>query len=382
MNDNLKKKIVCTLILFCLFLIYYFHYIIKSDVVFTHLFYLPIVISAIWWKRTAIFIAVLLGLALIISQLFSGGGIALTDVLRALMFIFIASLASYSLDKNKKYLLKIVESEKLIEASKIIITKTEEVKSQNEELKKLNADKDRFIFILAHDLKSPFNSMLGFLELLSVNIRKYDIDEIEKQINIVNNAARNTFRLLEDLLMWVRTQSGKIPYKPQKLNFSDICMDIVAFLKPNASAKNITINHFVAEKITVFADINMLKTILRNLISNAIKFTNPGGRIDIYTVKTQSNITISVSDNGVGIAPEILNKLFDISQTHTTKGTINESGTGLGLFLCNEFVRKHGGKIRVESEVGKGSNFEFTLPLYKKQNIEPAKQSLLNKIKK
>ncbi|MCD4698381.1 MAG: HAMP domain-containing histidine kinase [Bacteroidales bacterium] len=382
MNDNLKKTIVCTLILFCLFLIYYFHYIIKSDVVFTHLFYLPIVISAIWWKRTAIFIAVLLGLALIISQLFSGGGIALTDVLRALMFIFIASLASYSLDKNKKYLLKIVESEKLIEASKIIITKTEEVKSQNEELKKLNADKDRFIFILAHDLKSPFNSMLGFLELLSVNIRKYDIDEIEKQINIVNNAARNTFQLLEDLLMWVRTQSGKIPYKPQKLNFSDICMDIVAFLKPNASAKNITINHFVAEKITVFADINMLKTILRNLISNAIKFTNPGGRIDIYTVKTQSNITISVSDNGVGIAPEILNKLFDISQTHTTKGTINESGTGLGLFLCNEFVRKHGGKIRVESEVGKGSNFEFTLPLYKKQNIEPAKQSLLNKIKK
>ena len=364
MKKNLKILIVGILVLLCLLLIYYFHYIIKTDVVFTHLFYFPIVISAIWWKRTAIFIAVLLGLALIIPQMYTGEGIALTDMLRTLMFIFVAIVTSYFVDKNKIYLLKIIENEKLIEASKIIMTKTEEIKSQNEELKKLNADKDRFMSILAHDLKSPFNSLLGFSQLLSENIRKYNIDKIEKQIKIINNSARNIFRLLEDLLMWAEAQSGKIPYEPQKLSFIDICTDVVEVLKPNANVKNITINYFTEEMIIVFADIGMLKTVLRNLVSNAIKFTNTGGQINIYAEKTQSNITISVSDNGIGIAREILNKLFDISQTHTTKGTVNESGTGLGLFICKEFVEKHDGKIWVESEIGKGSNFKFILPSY------------------
>lgn len=364
MKENLKKLIVCTLVILCLFLIYYFHFITKTHVVFTHLFYLPIVISAIWWKRTAIFIAIFLGFALIIPQLFTGGGIALTDVLRTLMFVFVASVASYFTDKNNIYLSRIVENEKLIEASKTIIAKTEEIKSQNEELKRLNDDKDRFIFVLAHDLKSPFNSILGFLELLSENIRIYDIDEIEEQISIINSSAWNTFLLLEDLLIWARLQSGKTSYEPQKLVLSDICVDIVEFFKPAANAKNITINHSTEKMIGMCADINMLKTVLRNLVSNAIKFTKPGGRIDIYVGKTKTNITISVADNGIGIAPEALNKLFNVSQTLTTTGTVNEKGTGLGLFLCDEFVRKHGGKIWVESELGKGSSFKFMLPLY------------------
>lgn len=364
MKENLKKLIVCTLVIFCLFLVFYFHFITKTYVVFTHIFYLPIVLSAIWWKRTAIFIAIFLGLALIIPQLFTGGGIALTDVLRTLMFVFVASVASYFTNKNNIYLSKIVENEKLIEASKIIIAKTEEIELQNEELKRLNDDKDRFIFVLAHDLKSPFNSILGFLGLLSENIRIYDIDEIEEQISMINSSALSTFLLLEDLLIWARSQSRKISYEPQEQNILDICVDIVEFFKPTANAKNITINHFTAEVITVYADINMLKTVLRNLVSNAIKFTKPGGRIDIYVEKTKTNITISVVDNGIGIAPEKINKLFDISQTHTTKGTMNETGTGLGLFLCDEFVGKHGGKIWVESELGKGSSFKFMLPLY------------------
>jgi PAS domain S-box-containing protein len=230
------------------------------------------------------------------------------------------------------------------------------------ELTKLNTDKDRFISILAHDLKSPFNAILGYLELLTKNIHKYEIDKVERQIALITNSAYRFYNLLEDILMWARSQSGKISFDPQKYNFLDICQEVIEILKPNASSKNITINHFATTSINVFADLDMLKSILRNLISNAIKFTNPGGRVDIFAEQDKSNVTISVSDNGIGISQEIISKLFDISQIHTTTGTANETGTGLGLLLCKEFVEKHNGKIWVESESGNGSAFYFTIP--------------------
>jgi PAS domain S-box-containing protein len=237
------------------------------------------------------------------------------------------------------------------------------VQKQNDELKKLNTDKDSFITILGHDLKSPFNSILGFLDLLKSNIRQYDIDKIENFINIISNSAKTTFNLLENILFWVRANSGKIPYEPQKLNFGTICTEIIENLRLTANAKDITINYFTADEVNLFADENMLKTVLRNLVSNAIKFTNKNGRIDIYSEINNANMIITVSDNGLGIEPDTLIKLFDISHKISTDGTANEKGTGLGLILCKEFVEKHGGKIWVESELGKGSNFTFTLPL-------------------
>ncbi len=237
------------------------------------------------------------------------------------------------------------------------------IKNINDQLIIANTDKDRFISILAHDLKSPFSALLGFSNLLKKNIRNYDIDEIERRVNIINISTQNTFNLLEDLLMWAQSRLGKIPCEPKKLNFADICSDVVKILMPNADAKNITINHYVKVKIIVFADIDMLKTILRNLISNAIKFTNPGGHINIYAINDKANVTVTVSDSGIGIAPDILSNLFDITQTHTTNGTANESGTGLGLLLCKEFIDKHGGKIWAESKEGKGSDFKFSLPI-------------------
>ncbi len=237
------------------------------------------------------------------------------------------------------------------------------ISEQNIELHKINTDKDRFITILAHDLKSPFNSILGFLDLLTKNIRKYDIDKIEKQLSIVNNSAQKTFRLLEDILMWVRANSGKIPYEPQKLNFATICNEVIENLKLTANTKDITINHFATDEITVFADENMLNTVLRNLVSNSIKFTNKSGRIDIYAETNHKIVTITISDNGIGIEPDTLNKIFEISQKTSTDGTENEKGTGLGLLLCKDFVEIHGGTIWVESELGKGSDFKFTIPL-------------------
>ena len=239
-----------------------------------------------------------------------------------------------------------------------------EIKKYEKQLLQLNADKDRFISILGHDLRSPFTALLGLSELLTENIRKYDIDEIEDIVNHIENSAQNTYILLEDLLMWARTQSGKIPFEPQKMNLKDICKDILKILKPNADAKNITINLFGTDGINIFADTGMFKTLLRNLVSNAIKFTNKNGAINISAFQIDSKISISVSDNGIGIKPDDITKLFDISQILTTTGTAEEKGTGLGLVLCKEFVEKHGGKIWVESEYGKGSEFKFTMPIY------------------
>jgi PAS domain S-box-containing protein len=231
-------------------------------------------------------------------------------------------------------------------------------------LRQLNIDKDRFISILGHDLKNPFNNLLGLSEVLIEDIRKLDVNEIENIANDINKSARTTYKLLEDILMWARTQQGKIPFSPQILGFAAICYDAVEVLKPNADAKNIAINYSAADHINVFADIDMLKAVLRNLISNAIKFTNNGGTIRITAEQSDSNVTISVSDNGIGITPDALTKLFDIAEVITTKGTAKETGTGLGLLLCKDFVEKHNGRIWVESEVGKGSVFKFTLPIY------------------
>ncbi|NQU52926.1 MAG: PAS domain S-box protein [Bacteroidetes bacterium] len=238
------------------------------------------------------------------------------------------------------------------------------INQQNEELLKLNADKDHFMSILAHDLKSPFNSLLGFSELLIENIRTYKIEKIEEIVNYIYQTSHRAFNLLEELLIWASGHEGRLPFEPQKLNSTRICQIIIEDLKLVADKKNITINYFAIDEISIFADINMLKIILRNLISNAIKFTNRYGRIDINTVKNQTDVTISVSDNGIGVEPEIMDKLFDITQFQSSIGTANEKGTGFGLLLCKEFVEKHGGKIWVESELGKGSDFMFTIPIY------------------
>ena len=259
--------------------------------------------------------------------------------------------------------------EKEKRAAELVITNKELL-----QLLQLNSDKDRFMSILAHDLKSPFNSILGSLDLLSLNIHKYDINKIEKLVNNANNSAQHVYHLLDDILIWVNAESGHLSYDPQNVSFKKIYSDLLEVLKPNATAKNITIKCLSKDDILVFADIDMLSTILRNLVSNAIKFTNMGGIINVSVNKFENpemKITdsasskyqiISVSDNGVGISINNLDKLFDLTQKYSTRGTLEEEGTGLGLIICKEFVEKHGGTIWVESVPGKGSQFYFTLP--------------------
>jgi PAS domain S-box-containing protein len=235
------------------------------------------------------------------------------------------------------------------------------VRVLNRKLSELNADKDRFIAILGHDLKSPFNNLLGLSDILIENLSTLKKKEIEDLAGNINSTARKTYVLLDDILMWARIQQGKMPFNPQYLDMRVICNQVLEILGMAVDNKRISVEYTWKDNIMVFADAQMLKTILRNLISNAIKFTNHQGTIRISAVRTGEKTLITVSDNGMGIDPENLVKLFDITEVLSTPGTEGESGTGLGLLLCKDFVETHGGKIWVESIVGEGSQFFVTI---------------------
>lgn len=235
-------------------------------------------------------------------------------------------------------------------------------KKLEEQLIQLNADKDRFISILAHDLRSPFNYLLGFTELLKRNLRKYQIEKIEAMIETINSTAQKTFELLEDTLLWANAQSKKITYSPAVTNVVEVITEVIDILAPGAKTKNIKIEYVHKKELLVNLDVYMFKAILRNLISNAIKFTNQGGKIDISAIHNEDHLTIKVADNGIGIKPDVLEKIFRFVSIHSTHGTANESGTGLGLLLCKEFVDKHGGKIWIDSKVNEGTTVSFTIP--------------------
>lgn len=242
-------------------------------------------------------------------------------------------------------------------------TKKEKLKESEVSLKELNATKDKLFSIIAHDLKNPFSSILGFSELLIRNIGNYKVEKSEVFLKFINSSIRNTIVLLDNLLNWVKSQSGQLNFNLEKNDLSLIIQEILEISNIIASIKNISFNNLQSDSLEVYADQNMLKTVLRNLVFNSIKFTNHGGKIDIFAKQNHKFIEITVSDNGVGISEENRKKLFNLETNITTTGTSNEKGSGLGLVLCKEFVEMHGGKIWVESEEGKGSDFKFTLPL-------------------
>lgn len=226
----------------------------------------------------------------------------------------------------------------------------------------LNATKDKLFSIIGHDLKSPLNSISGFSELLRKNVREGNIEESEICLDTIDTSIKNTFNLLDNLLTWAKTQTGQINFKPVIIPLLSTIEEAVNVLSTSAKLKGIFIHIDVAENIMIFADKNMLKIILQNLISNAIKYTNRGGNV-ILTSKSHLNSTeIIISDDGTGIKEITLNSLFSLNANISTEGTASEKGSGLGLVICKEFVEKHRGKISVKSVPGKGSDFSVTLP--------------------
>lgn len=238
----------------------------------------------------------------------------------------------------------------------------ESLKESEARLLELNATKDKFFSIISHDLKNPFNAIIGFSNILAEQIQEKNFDNIVEYAGIIQNSSQRTMDLLMNLLEWSRSQSGKIEFSPKPIEIDTLIDEVVTLLNDSAKQKSITISRNTIQNILVYADKPMIGTILRNLISNAVKFTNPGGEIVISTEQKPDELMVIVSDNGVGMKKGVIEKLFRIDENHSTEGTQHEKGTGLGLILCKEFIEKHGGKIWAESEVSKGSKFYFTIP--------------------
>jgi len=237
----------------------------------------------------------------------------------------------------------------------------QEIQAKNEELQLANAEKNKFFSIIAHDLKSPFNAIVGFSKLLVDEIKLKNVDGIERYAEIVLDSSYTALDLLTNLMEWARSQTGRLIYKPETFNIYDLIKDTEYVFAHIAKGKNISISVDMDSQLTVCADVSMISTVLRNLISNAIKFTHTGGQIIIRAEQLAHHLKVIVSDTGVGMSESVIDKLFRIDEKHSTSGTQDEQGTGLGLILCKDFVEKHEGQIWAESAEGIGSNFIFTL---------------------
>ena len=270
-------------------------------------------------------------------------------------------------DTQDKYFISLIASALGVEEERKIAQ--EEIMKYAAELKEQNMAKDKFFSIISHDLKGPFNAILGFSDILSTDWDDYSDEERRHFIQNIHSSAKNTFKLLENLLEWAMAQTGKLTFSPVQFDLSMVANDVVILMREQAESKDIKLFTAVNFNTLVLADENMTRTIIRNLVSNAIKYTQKGGQVKIHcreiaeTRDEPGMIEVCINDTGIGIEPALLPKLFRIDEKVRSSGTAQEKGTGLGLILCRELIEKNRGKIWVESEQGRGSRFCFTLPV-------------------
>lgn len=259
----------------------------------------------------------------------------------------------------------VLGSEKKCQVALIDLTEykkvEESLKKTNDKLKQLNVAKDKFFSIIAHDLRNPFQSLLGFSEILATEIDTLSKEEIVSFSKGLNDDLRNIYGLLDNLLQWSLIQRKILEFKPGNVNLHHLVNKIIGISNQSAKDKNITIFNNIEDGTFVYADSAMLRSVIQNLIVNAIKFTKPEGRVYISCIEKNNLIEVSVEDTGMGIGAKLIPNLFNFNTMFTTNGTEGEQGTGLGLPLCKEFVERNEGKIWVETKPGKGSKFIFTL---------------------
>jgi PAS domain S-box-containing protein len=237
----------------------------------------------------------------------------------------------------------------------------EEINLKNEQLQVINAEKDKFFSIIAHDLRGPLSSFVEATQILTDEAQTMGIEEIKDIAASMKMSASNIYSLLENLLEWSRLKRGGIDFLPEKLNLKKKIVECVNVLLESARKKGISVEVNISDEIDVFADSHMFEAVIRNLVSNAIKFTTSGGLVNVSASYDDHTVVIKIKDSGIGMPPELKNRLFQINEKTSRPGTDGELSTGLGLLLCKEFVEKHNGKIWVESEVGKGSTFSFII---------------------
>jgi signal transduction histidine kinase len=248
-------------------------------------------------------------------------------------------------------------------AQEMINTQKAEIENQRDQLERANLTKDKFFSIIAHDLKNPFHSIMGFTDLLTKNYGDFEDEKKLEFLNLIKVSSQYANNLLDNLLHWSRTQTERIKYSPIKFDLHSLVNEIQHMLHGNAEKKQLALLNLVPEASYVYADKNMIHTVLRNLISNSIKFTPEEGTISVESTPVEGQLNVSVKDNGVGIPLDKQGKLFEFGEFHSTSGTAGEPGTGLGLIICFEFIKKHRGELSLSSESGKGTTFTFNLPI-------------------
>ena len=238
-----------------------------------------------------------------------------------------------------------------------------EIKLKNEELQKVNSEKDKFFSVIAHDLLNPFQALLGFSSAMGEDLLNLPLEKIQKIAVNMRQSANTLFYLLENLLDWSQMQRGVMGFKPKTLKLARTVSEVIDLVRNVADKKMIVISQLISEELTVFADRQMFESLMRNLILNAVKFTPNGGQVTISAIVLPDElIEISVSDTGIGMNQVLIGNLFKLDAQANRKGTEGEQSTGLGLIICKDFIEKHGGNLVVESEEGKGSSFSFSLP--------------------
>lgn len=243
-----------------------------------------------------------------------------------------------------------------------LISLTKKLTKSEQRLKELNSSKDRFFSIISHDLKNSFTAILGLSRLLSSDSYTSNPESIKETAGLIYTSSQKLYSLLENLLEWAKLQRDEIKFGPSKFNLYDATEDVIGLFKLKLIQKNITIENNINTETIINADQNMIKTVIRNIISNAINFTHQNGTITVSSIKNNGMIETNITDNGIGIESENIKKLFKIDEKFINVNTDGEKGTGLGLILCREFIEKNNGKIWVKSELGKGSTFTFALP--------------------
>jgi signal transduction histidine kinase len=264
-------------------------------------------------------------------------------------------------ERNHTRELRILE-EKVKVRTHLIEEQKSEMLQKNAELNELNVTKDKFFSIIAHDLRNPFNAIIGLTDILLINLDSLDIQKLQKTLENIKGSSQQAHELLENLLLWARTQTGTINYKPELLDLKVQAEESIELVAVQAARKNISIITDFKTAGRINGDVNMVNTILRNLLTNALKFTPRNGAVRVGISQNNGYCILSIKDNGIGIPADRMKNLFSIDTAHKTKGTDQEPGTGLGLILCKEFIEKHDGRIEVDSEVGNGSEFRVILP--------------------
>ncbi len=278
---------------------------------------------------------------------------------RFIIYISLRDKVEKEIKENNKELKQTKELlEKNLNEKEILINELFDTKAK---LEQINAEKDKLLSIIAHDLRSPFQGFIGLTELMADNSENFSRDEMADISKQVNKSAANLYKLLHNLLEWVKIQKGLIEYIPTKVNLLEVVKHNIEIINTRLTEKDININFDVDNNIVVFTDVNMLNTILRNLLSNAVKFSNKGGIISVFANNNKDEVIIAVKDTGIGMNEKTVNALFKIGEKVGRKGTNDEMSTGLGLLLCKELLDKSGGKIWVNTKEGEGSTFYFSV---------------------